>query len=271
MHPVFLKLGPFTLYSYGLLLVAAFLAATWRGAQAARRLPPDSVAITPEQLVDFSCLSLLGGILGGRVFYVILQWEFFRHVPQELPAIWHGGLVWYGGFLGGLAAGGLYLRAKRLEVLRVFDQFIPFVALGHAIGRLGCFLNGCCYGKPTHAWCGVVFPGHTEAVLPTQLFESAGLFFLYLILRRLLTPATLRHRGRLFGIYLVSYAALRFAMESLRGDQTVWWANLTLQQLISLAALAAGLMLIGRSSGTDRHHGTHVSVSGRHRRSRAAS
>lgn len=245
MHPILFTVGPLTLHSYGVMLVIALWAATSLGCRAARTLPPELVAITPEQLVDLACLSLLGGILGGRLLYVVLNWDDFARTPQEILALWHGGLVWYGGFIGGVLGGWLYVRARRLHFLRVVDQFVPFVVLGHAIGRLGCFLNGCCYGKPTGAWCGVKFAGQTECVLPTQLFEAAGLFLLYLVLRRLQRPEHLRHPGRLFGFYLVSYAVLRFLIEFFRGDQPIWWQGLTLQQLISIGLLFTGLILIG--------------------------
>ena len=273
MHPILFKLGPVTLYSYGAMLVVAFVVTTWLAARAARGLAPHLVAIAPEQITDFSCWSLLGGILGARLLYIMLKWDFFMSAPQELPAIWHGGLVWYGGFLGGLAAGWGYVRSQRLSFLRVMDQFIPFLALGHAIGRVGCFLNGCCYGKPTELWCGVVFPGQSVRVLPTQLFEAGGLVVLFGVLRRLqsldssrmqsrdslgISPhgqargapqRWLRHPGRLFGLYLVSYAAFRFIIEFLRGDQPIWWAGLTLQQLISLGMFVVGLFLLFRVSG----------------------
>jgi len=246
MYPILCKLGPFTLYSYGAMLVAALLTATTLACRAARRLPPEWVAITPEEIVDFSCLSLVGGILGGRVFYLALHWDLVADSPWEAVAIWHGGLIWYGGFLGGLLAGWLYVRAKRLHLLRVLDQYIPFLAIGQAIGRVGCFLNGCCYGKPTASWLGVRFPSEPVPVLPTQLFESAGLVFLYILLRRLQRPAMLRHPGRLFGCYLLFYAVLRFALEFLRGDQAPWWLGLTLQQLISLVVFLFGLFFSTR-------------------------
>ncbi len=248
MHPIFFQLGPVTVYSYGVMLVVGFLTTTWLASRASRRLPPPLRAITDEQVVDFTCLSLMGGILGARLLYVILQWEFFAKSPWEIPALWHGGLVWYGGFLGGLGSGWLYVRAKRLVFLRVMDQFIPYLALGHAIGRLGCFLNGCCYGRPTTAWCGVLFPGQETKVLPTQLFEAAGLLVLYFILRQLQQPVRLQQPGRLFGWYLVGYGALRFLLEFFRGDQTLWWAGLTLQQVISLGMFVGGLVLWCRRS-----------------------
>ena len=151
MHPIILTLGPLTLYSYGAMLVVAFLASTGLAGLAARRSPAVLAAISADQLVDFACWSLLGGVLGARLFYVALQWQAFLRAPWEIPAIWHGGLVWYGGFLGGTLAGWWYVRAKRLwsppgrvrgatagSFLRVMDQVIPFLALGHAIGRVGC-------------------------------------------------------------------------------------------------------------------------------------
>ncbi len=246
MHPILFAIGPVTLYTYGAMMVAAFLTATWLSGEAARRLPPELVAITDEQLVDFTCYSLLGGIIGGRLLYVVLQWRWFARSPLEIFALWHGGLVWYGGFFGGLLAGWWYVRSKRLVWLRVLDQFIPFGTLGHAIGRLGCFFNGCCYGKPSTLWCAVWFPGHDHPVLPTQLFEALGLCFLYIALRRMQQPVVLRMPGRVFGGYLAGYGVLRFLLEYTRGDQSVFWAGLTLQQLFSIGILCGGLWIIFR-------------------------
>ena len=252
MHPVLLQLGPVTIYTYGVMLAIAFTVSTWLAARAARRMPPERVAITAGQLWDFSSVALLGGIAGGRLSYVLLHWEWFLDSPQDIIAIWRGGLVWYGGFLGGVLAGWLYVRTKRLVFLRVLDQLIPFVSLGHAIGRVGCFLNGCCYGKLTDAWYGVVFPGQPAPVMPTQLIEAAGLFLLYGVLRRASTrPAIVSRPGRLLGTYLIAYAGLRFAMEFLRGDQAVLWAGLTLQQLISLVMVPVGLWLAATRSVSD--------------------
>ena len=245
MHPILFTLGPLTIYTYGVMMVAAFLAGTWLAAHAAEALPAQLRAISAEQMLDFTSLSLLSGLAGGRLLYILLQWRVFLEAPLEVFALWHGGLVWYGGFLGGMLGAWFYTRASRLSYLRVMDQFIPFLALGHAIGRVGCFFNGCCYGRPTTAWYGVTFPGQMKAVLPTQLFESAGLFFLYIALRLLQRPAVLRAPGKVLGAYLMGYAALRFSLEYSRGDQAIWWMGLTLAQLISVAAglLGVGLLI----------------------------
>ena len=247
MHPILFTLGPLTIYTYGVMMVAAFLAATWLAGHAAEALPPEVRAITAEQILDFSSVSLLAGLVGGRLLYILLQWRFFLEAPFEVFALWHGGLVWYGGFLGGMLGAWLYTRAHTLSYLRVVDQFIPFLALGHAIGRVGCFLNGCCYGKPTGAWCGVVFPGQMKAVLPTQLFEATGLFFLYIALRALQMPSVLKRPGSVLGVYLMGYAALRFALEYSRGDQAMWWMGMTLAQLLSVAGFLVGIALFVRA------------------------
>lgn len=254
MHPILFTIGPITLYSYGVMLVAGFLATIWLAVREARRWPPEQLAIRPEQIADFASIALLAGILGGRLVYAGLNWRYFARAPHELIAIWHGGLVWYGGFAGGLLGAWLYVRAKRLSFVRVMDQFLPFVAVGHALGRIGCFLNGCCYGKPTTSWCGVVFPGHPGRVIPTQLIEAAGLLALFLVLRRLQRPDVLRGPGAIFGAYLIGYGLLRFGVEFLRGDQAVLAFGLTLQQVVSAGLLAAGLVLIRRA----RAHGAHV-------------
>lgn len=245
MHPILFTLGPVTLYTYGAMMVAAFLATTWLSGHRAQQLPKNQVAITAEQLVDFACWALVGGIIGGRLLYVLLNLPLFLQMPWEVFALWHGGLIWYGGFLGGLVGAGGYIRRMKLPWFAVLDQFVPFLALGHAIGRIGCFFNGCCYGKPSQGWCAVWFPGHDQAVLPTQLFEALGLCFLFLGLRflqaRLLgKPPT----GRVFGAYLAGYGLLRFGLEYTRGDQPVLWAGLTLQQIISLALVLSGTVLI---------------------------
>ncbi len=244
MHSILFTLGPVTLYTYGAMMVVGFLATTWLAGRFAKTVAPDLQAINEEQVVDFTCWSLMGGIIGGRMLYVALQWPFFLQNPWEMLALWHGGLVWYGGFFGGLITGYWYIRSRGLRWLSVLDQFIPFGVLGHAIGRIGCFFNGCCYGKPTEAWCGVLFPGHTERVLPTQLFETLGLCLLFVLLRQLQTPALLRKPGAVFSGYLAGYGLLRFILEFTRGDQQIFFAGMTLQQWISLALILTGMVLI---------------------------
>jgi phosphatidylglycerol:prolipoprotein diacylglycerol transferase len=179
MHPILLKIGPITLYTYGAMLVLAFSLSTWLAGRILRQLPPELQRLTPGQVVDLSCLALLGGIVGARLFFVVLHWQFFLNEPRYLLALWQGGLIWYGGFAGGVGTAWLYARRHQVSCRWVLDLFAPVLSLGHAVGRIGCFLNGCCYGQITDAWCGVIMPGEPRPVFPNQLAESLGLLFLY--------------------------------------------------------------------------------------------
>jgi len=250
MHPILLQFGHVTIYTYGVSLAVAFLLATTLASHAANHTPSEFVFLRGDMLLNFLSVALLGGILGGRLFYVLLYLPYFIEYPQEIFAIWHGGLVWYGGFLGGLLCSWLYIRVKKRPFIEVLDQIIPFVALGHAIGRLGCFFNGCCYGTNTGAWCGVLFPGHEGPVLPIQIFESLGLLAIYLVLRRAQRPAMLQYPGCVLGLYLIGYGFLRFVLEHFRGDQVALWHGLTLQQMVSFIMLVVGMGFLLRRRQT---------------------
>jgi phosphatidylglycerol:prolipoprotein diacylglycerol transferase len=243
MHPTVCEVGPFTLSSYGLLMAVAFVTATWLSARVARELR-DDVPMTDAMVMDWACWAVIGGILGGRLLYIAQHWRIYLDEPWEVIALWHGGLIWYGGFFGGLAASAIYWRRHRVPVLRGVDQVIPFVALGHAIGRIGCFLNGCCLGVPSDAWWAVQFPGMPEPVVAIQLIEAAGLTALFVALRLLQRPSVLRRPGRLFGWYLIGYAILRWGVEQWRDMQPVVWQGWTLHQVISALLLLIGVWLV---------------------------
>jgi len=244
MHPILVRIGPVSISSYGVILAVAFLLAVWLAAHATTRSLKDLVPMMETELFDWGCWTMLGGVLGGRALYVLLNWEVYVQHPQEVLALWHGGLVWYGGFVGGLLAHGLFLARHSHSVLRGTDQVIPFVTLGHAVGRIGCFANGCCMGKPTFGWFGVVFPGHDHPLVPVQLIESACLVGLYVLLRALQTPARLQRPGTLFSIYLIGYALIRWTLEYWRADQPLVWNSWTLHQVISVIVALGGLGLL---------------------------
>ncbi len=254
MFPVLLTIGPFTLYTYGASLVAAFFLTSYLAQRASQTLPKRLLAIPGEQIMDLITWLLLGGIIGGRIFYVLLHADVFRYQPLEAFAVWQGGLVWYGGFIGGCVTAALFVQKRQLSFLNLADQLAPFVALGHAIGRLGCFANGCCYGRPTEAWYGVYFPGHPHAVVPTQLMETVGLCAIFFVLFRYQRAGWMVRRGLLTGSYLLLYAILRFVIEFYRGDQDIFWTSFTLQQFISLILGLLGVSLIAQANNKALDH-----------------
>ncbi len=247
MRPFLFQISAWRVPSYGVLLATAFLVGVWWASRLVRRLPGGAGVPTAEEVADGLSWGMLGGVVGGRLLYVALNWDVYHHATWEWVAVWHGGLVWYGGFAGGLLSVWFFFRSRRRSFLALMDRIAPVIALGHAIGRLGCFANGCCYGRPTTAWWGVQFPSLPEPVIPTQLLEAAGLLLLAAVLRAGQTREALRRRGRVFGWYLIGYGALRWLLEYWRADQPIFELGLTLSQWISGLLFAAGSALLARS------------------------
>ena len=238
MHPIFVQLGPVTITSYGVAMALAFVAAVGLASHVTAHSLKGLVPVSAAQVPDVACWALAGGLIGGRLLYVLLNWAVYQSSPLEMIKLWHGGLIWYGGFFGSLAAAAIFLRRHHLPFLGTLDQVSPFfLGLGHAIGRIGCFLNGCCLGIGAFA----------PARLPIQLIESAGLLFLYIGLRALQRPACLRRPGTVFGAYLIGYGVLRWLVEYGRLGQPIVWAGLTLHQLISGVLLVIGTLLVSRA------------------------
>ena len=141
-----------------------------------------------------------------------------------------GGLSWYGGLILGVVAGIVYLRFKKANLYKTVDLIIPFIALAQAIGRIGCFLNGCCFGK--ESWLGIYFPVHDAVLIPTQLYSSFLLLLIFMVLRFMQNYS---HKdGQIFYAYLFLYSIKRFLVEFWRADNKVILYGLTLFQLISL-------------------------------------
>jgi phosphatidylglycerol:prolipoprotein diacylglycerol transferase len=256
MHPVIIQLGPFTLHAFGAMMALGFLAAL----QAMRRLARGGFGSLTDDLLSRLLVWLMaGGVLGARLAYVAEHWtsEFAGH-PGSIIRIDQGGLMFYGGVLGAIAAILVFARVYRQPPLEILDLCAAGLPLGHAFGRIGCFLNGCCYGFRCHGAGGVRFPAGSMPwreqvsqglidpaaaaslpVVPTQLIESAA----NLVVFAALYAIARRHprRGRLTALYLVLYAVVRFHTEMLRGDARLQFGTLSIGQIVSLLLLAIGV------------------------------
>lgn len=177
MHPEICKIGFFTVYSYGLLLVIAFMVSSTLSSIEAKKQN-----INPEVIFNLLFVGFIFGVIGARIFYVIQNFNYFFENPYEIIMLQHGGLSWFGGLILGVFSAILYIRSKKLSIYKVFDLVIPFVALAQAIGRVGCLLNGCCYGKVSEKF-GIYFEVHNASLLPTQIYSSLLLVLIYIILR----------------------------------------------------------------------------------------
>jgi phosphatidylglycerol:prolipoprotein diacylglycerol transferase len=228
LHPILFKIGPVAIYSYGFFLATAFLIAT---RLAIRRAPREG--ISPEKISVLSIYILFFGILGARTLFVLLNIELFKSKPWwEVFALHHGGLVFYGGLISSILSCLIYLTKNRLSISGTLDLISPYAALGYAIGRIGCFLNGCCWGKQTDLPWGVKFPFLASKVHPTQLYSSLLNFFIFLLL--LSVRKRKGYKGEVFVCYLLFYSTGRFFIEFLRGDIPEFMLGLTFTQLISV-------------------------------------
>lgn len=235
MHPICFYLGPRPIYWYGVMVAAGFLAGmlnwTWLGK---RENKPSGYA------GDLGFWLMLAGILGSRAAFVIANWEDYRLQPLSVFRIDEGGLIFYGGFIAATASALLFARVKKEKLLPFLDFAITAVPLGQGFGRIGCFLNGCCYGKiaPHLPWS---VPIAHAARHPVQLYEAAGDFAIYGLL--LAAYFSRRREGSVLVLYMLLYPLLRFVMEFFRGDPRAHIAGATTAQAISLAIFCAGLAL----------------------------
>jgi len=237
--------GSWPIYWYGVLVASAFLIGLWT---ASRRAVRDGIA--PEKIMDVGPWLILGAIIGARTLYVVSYWkEKFAGEPwTEIFMVHHGGLVFYGGMIGATLALLIYVRVRKLPLWKFGDALAPSAALGYVIGRFGCLMNGCCYGRPTDLPWAIHFPDHETkgvGVHPTQVYDSLLSLGLYLALAWLYRRK--KFDGQVFAAYLMAYAILRSFVELFRGDYPVHylggWA--TPAHLVSMGTFAAGLILYG--------------------------
>jgi phosphatidylglycerol:prolipoprotein diacylglycerol transferase len=243
MYPTLFRIGTFEVTTFGVLVALAALVGIWVFGRELRRNG------LPEEASNAAVAGLLGGLLGAKLLWAI---EFMGEAPLADLIFSRGGLSWFGGLLGGVGTGVWMLRRYRVPIVRGLAAATPALAIGHAIGRIGCFLVGDDYGRPTDLPWGVAFPEGLPPtdvpVHPTQLYETF-----------LLVPVAwmlIRWRQRrvpdvvVLGGYLVLVGSIRFGIEVLRVNLQVL-GPFTLAQLIALALIAAGAALLwrGRAAG----------------------
>ena len=260
MHPIAFTFGPLTIRWYGVMVALAFLAGLWTASRRGLR-----EGIAPEKIIDLGPWLIVGAILGARALYVISYWrEQFAGEPWwEMFMIQKGGLVFYGGLIGASLGFIIYSRRKGLPFWKTADILAPSIALGSFFGRLGCLMNGCCYGRVCELPWAIRFPPGSDAfrgqvargqldagaslslpVHPTEIYDSLLSLGLYLALAWMFRRK--KFDGQVFATYLVGYAVLRSLVEMFRGDYSQYYfgGRVTPAQLVSIGILAAGLVLL---------------------------
>lgn len=246
MHKIAFHIGSYPVAWFGVLVAIAFVLGLWT---ASRRAVRDG--LSPEQIMDIGPWLIIGTIVGARLWYVVTYWnDSFAGKPwTEIFMVQRGGIVFYGGLAGATAAGLIYLHRKKLPVWKYGDALAPSIALGYVFGRIGCLMNGCCYGRTCDLPWAIHFPKDHEtypnSVHPTQIYDSvlnlglyAGLAWLY---RRK------KFDGQVFATYLICYAIIRSIVETFRGDYPAGHIHggfFTPAQLVGIAILAAGVILL---------------------------
>ncbi len=265
MYPTLFTIGPLTVHSFGLMVALGFLAALFFMTRLARlgfveKLPEEGVS----QLV---LCAMLGGAFGARLAYVCEHWsaEYAERPFLEIFRFDKGGLMFYGGLIGAIVVIAFFSKVKKISLVRILDLCAVGLPLGHAFGRVGCFLNGCCFGRVCDSVISVKYPANSPAwwqqvgngligrgatetlpILPSQLIEATAniILFAALFAYARKKPA----EGRVAGAYLIAYAVIRFFTETLRNDPRMMVGPLTISQFLSLCAVAFGAWLLCRSS-----------------------
>jgi phosphatidylglycerol:prolipoprotein diacylglycerol transferase len=255
MYPILFEIFNFQIGTYGLLYAISFLVALRVGVHYGRR-----EGIESARILDLGIYTLLAGIIGAKLLLYVVDFRLYFTTPGEMLRTWRAAGMFYGGLIVAIGVGLLYLRRHRLPVLTTTDVVAPAVALGQAIGRLGCFTAGCCYGI---GWTGpgaVTFrepDAHTLTgvpldlpLVPTQLLHAAASFLIFIVLVLVYRKKT--RPGTVFWLFLVLHGLSRFGLEFLRGDYRgpQIAAGLTVSQIMALAAIGLGAWMLVRNRRT---------------------
>jgi phosphatidylglycerol:prolipoprotein diacylglycerol transferase len=258
MHPILFEFGNWPVYSYGVLLAAAYLAALQLAVVRARRQGLDG-----SKVMDLGIYLIIAALVGAKLMLVAVDFNYFVSRPGELLSLVRAGGVFYGGLIAAVAVAFWLVRRYGLPIWTTADLFAPGIALGHVIGRLGCLLAGCCYGRPTDVPWAITFTDPVAAanvgtplgvpLHPTQLYDAGAELLIMIVL--LATERKGRvFAGRTFWLYILLYGVSRFVVEFFRGDERGSMMGLSTSQFISVVAvpLAVGMLVWLRNAATTR-------------------
>lgn len=256
MFPILFELGDWPVYSYGVLLAVAYLAALQLAVVRARRQGIDGARV-----MDLGIYLIIAALVGAKLMLVVVDFNYYLAQPREILSLFRAGGVFYGGLIAAVAVALWLVRRYGLSMWTTADLFAPGIALGHVIGRFGCLLAGCCYGRPTDVPWAITFTDPAAAanvgtplgipLHPTQLYD-AGAELLIMVLLLATERRGRTFAGRTFWLYILLYGVSRFIIEFYRGDERGAIMGLSTSQFISVIAvpLAVAMLAWLRSRGT---------------------
>ncbi len=239
MYPILFKIGTLSIYTYGFFIAVSFITGILLAKHEAGRLGEDQ-----EKIMDLCFYVLIAAIAGSRLFYVLVNPDIFLSDPLEVFRIWNGGLVFYGGFIGALAVGLIYVKKQKMSILKTLDISAPSLAIAHFFGRIGCFFAGCCYGDISDLPWAVTFTNPDSLapvgipLHPTQIYSSLSNlsifgFLWFFRLRK-------KFDGQIFWIYVLLYGTARSFIEMLRGD----FRGQPIFGIVSISQAIGGILIV---------------------------
>jgi phosphatidylglycerol:prolipoprotein diacylglycerol transferase len=249
MHPVLFDFGGFSLYSYGVLLAAAYLLGLQFALIRARARGLDA-----QRVMDLGIWIIVSALVGAKLLLLVVDFDQFSRNPSDLLGLARSGGVFYGGLIAAVIVALVYLRRHKLPLWTTTDVFAPGIALGHIVGRLGCLLAGCCFGRPTSVPWAITFTNPAAAanvgtplnipLHPTQLYE-AGAELIILVFLLLWERRSTGFPGRTFWSYMLLYGVSRFVIELYRGDSRgMVFDALSTSQFVSVILVPLSIIML---------------------------
>jgi phosphatidylglycerol:prolipoprotein diacylglycerol transferase len=274
MHPLLFELGRLPVYTYGVLLATAYLTGLWLAVRRAR-----ARGLNGDRVMDLGIWIIASALIGAKLLLLVVDFRYYSQHPGELFGVLRSAGVFYGGLIAAVAVAFWYMRRAKLPLWPTTDAFAPGIALGHVVGRLGCLMAGCCYGRPTSLPWGITFTNPLAAenvgtplgvpLHPTQLYEAGAELIILVIL--LATERKGRtYPGRTFWLYMLVYAITRFIIEFYRGDPRGTIGTFSTSQFISMILVPLAVYMLIRLSRAGGSAGRAVERHGRVRAARGA-
>ncbi|MGD2125838.1 MAG: prolipoprotein diacylglyceryl transferase [Desulfobacteraceae bacterium] len=242
MFPDLFSIGPLTVHTYGFFVAVGFTAALLLTIKIGK-----AEGMKAQQVMDMAFIMILWAIIGSRLMYVLINLDYYKNHFLDIFKVWQGGLVFSGGLVAVAVAMSWYLKHHHLSFWKTGDLWAPGLALGQGLGRIGCFMAGCCYGKPTDVWWGVVF-SHPNSLAPlnipihpTQLYHALGGFIIFGVL--LFIHARKKFVGQVFLWYLILHSTSRLLIERFRADERgiIPNSDMAVTQLVATVILIASV------------------------------
>ena len=241
MHPDLFSIGPLTVHTYGVFVAIGFLAGIFIAVKTGKK-----AGIDPNRVLDMGFIIILSGIIGSRIAYIFINFSHYTAYPLDIFKLWKGGLVFSGGLVFVIIVTIWYARRNSYNILAIGDLWAPAAAIGQAIGRIGCFFAGCCYGKPGGdlPWCIVFSNPKSMATLdvplhPAQLYSSLSSFIIFTVL--MILQSKKKFEGQVFLWFLILHSTARLFLEKFRGDSR----GIIITNDFSMTQRLALLILIG--------------------------